>query len=73
MFSPGGRNVQEKVRNVILENLGWDGNGKALDIGCGSAALTIGVAQKFPRSIVVGSRLLGSQLRILTGRRRCAF
>ena len=40
LFSPAGGNVQEKVRNIILENLAWDGNGKALDIGCGSAALT---------------------------------
>jgi O-antigen/teichoic acid export membrane protein len=45
LFSPGGGNVQEKVRNLVLENLCWDGNGKALDIGCGSAALAIGIAQ----------------------------
>jgi len=59
LFSPAGGNVQEKVRNIVLENLIWDGNGKALDIGCGSAALTIEIAQKFPCSTVVGTDYWG--------------
>jgi ubiquinone/menaquinone biosynthesis C-methylase UbiE len=59
LFSPRGGDVQEKVRNLILENLSWDGIGKALDIGCGSAALTIGIAQKFPCSKVVGTDYWG--------------
>jgi len=59
LFSPRGGNVQQKVHNLILENLCWDGNGKALDIGCGSAALTIGLARKFPRSCVVGTDYWG--------------
>ena len=59
LFSPRGGNVQQKVHNLILENLCWDGNGKALDIGCGSAALTIGIARKFPRANVVGTDYWG--------------
>ena len=59
LFSPRGGNVQQKVHNLILENLCWDGNGKALDIGCGSAALTIGIARKFPRAHVVGTDYWG--------------
>jgi SAM-dependent methyltransferase len=59
LFSPRGGDVQEKVRNLILENLAWDGSGKALDIGCGSAALTIGIAKKFPHARVVGTDYWG--------------
>jgi SAM-dependent methyltransferase len=59
LFSPKGGNVQEKVRNLILENLDWDGKGTALDIGCGSASLAIGIAQKFPCSTVVGTDYWG--------------
>jgi SAM-dependent methyltransferase len=59
LFSPRGANVQEKLRSLVLERLEWDGNGKALDIGCGSAALTIGIARKFPPSKVVGTDFWG--------------
>lgn len=59
LFSPNGGDVQEKVRNLILENLDWDGNGRALDIGCGSAALAIEIARKFPLSKVVGTDYWG--------------
>lgn len=59
LFSPRGANVQEKVRSLVSSALEWDGNGKALDIGCGSAALTIGIAQKFPSSKVIGTDFWG--------------
>lgn len=32
-FSPSGGNVQDRVRKLVLENLNWDGEGRALDIG----------------------------------------
>jgi 16S rRNA G1207 methylase RsmC len=35
-----------------LTNLGWNGQGKALDIGCGNGALTIKMAKKYPKSEV---------------------
>jgi SAM-dependent methyltransferase len=59
LFSWRGRNVQEKVRDLVLENIEWDGNGEAIDIGCGSAALTVGIAKKFPSSTVVGTDYWG--------------
>lgn len=59
LFSPKGGNIQERIHSLVLENLTWDGKGKALDIGCGSAALTIDVARKFPSSNVVGTDYWG--------------
>ncbi len=53
-FSPDGGNVQDRVRELVLDNLDWNGEGRALDIGCGNAALTIKLAQKFPMSHVIG-------------------
>jgi ubiquinone/menaquinone biosynthesis C-methylase UbiE len=34
--------------------LDWDGEGRALDIGCGNGALTIKLAQKYPKAQVIG-------------------
>jgi len=53
-FSPRGRNVQAQVRGLVLWHLEWDGHGDALDIGCGNAPLTIGVAKKYPDAHVTG-------------------
>jgi ubiquinone/menaquinone biosynthesis C-methylase UbiE len=54
LFSPMGQNVQERVRNAVIENLHWDGNGKVLDIGCGSGALIIDIVKRFPNSKAIG-------------------
>jgi len=53
-FSPGGGNVQDRIRELVLAPLSWNGEGKALDIGCGNAALTIKLAHKYPRARVIG-------------------
>jgi len=53
-FSPRGGNVQAQIRELVLDRLDWDGEGKALDIGCGNAPLTIRMAKKFPNAHVVG-------------------
>jgi ubiquinone/menaquinone biosynthesis C-methylase UbiE len=55
LFSPRGRNIQAKVRSLVVDNLRWEGNGHALDIGCGSGALTIELAKRFASSVVVGA------------------
>jgi hypothetical protein len=53
-FSPAGGNVQGHVWEVVLAYLNWNGEGKALDIGCGNGALTIKLAQKYPNAQVTG-------------------
>ena len=42
-----------------LVRTGWNGRGKALDIGCGSGALTVKLAKAYPRAHVVGVDLWG--------------
>jgi SAM-dependent methyltransferase len=53
-FSLQGGNVQDRVWNLVLANLDWRGEGKALDIGCGNGALTIKLAQKYTTAHVTG-------------------
>jgi ubiquinone/menaquinone biosynthesis C-methylase UbiE len=53
-FSPLGGNVQSKINDLLLENLDWDGEGQALDIGCGNAPLTIKLAHKYGKARVTG-------------------
>jgi SAM-dependent methyltransferase len=50
----GRRNVQGGIVESVLSYLDWSGEGRALDIGCGSASLTIKLAQKYPKAQVVG-------------------
>jgi SAM-dependent methyltransferase len=59
-FSPRGGNVQARILELVLERFDWDGRGKALDIGCGNAALAVKVAKKFPKSRVTGVDYWGS-------------
>jgi ubiquinone/menaquinone biosynthesis C-methylase UbiE len=53
-FSQQGGNLQAKVRNLVIEHLDWDGEGKALDIGCGNAPLAIELARRHPNAQVTG-------------------
>jgi SAM-dependent methyltransferase len=53
-FSSEGGDLQFKIRELILDDLNWDGSGRAIDIGCGNAPLTIDVAKKYPDSHVTG-------------------
>jgi SAM-dependent methyltransferase len=61
LFSPNGRNIQEQIHGLVLEHLHWDGQRTLLDIGCGSAALTISLAKKYPTCTVVGTDLWGKK------------
>lgn len=61
LFSPSGGNLQYRVRELILSNLEWDGAGQLLDIGCGSGALIIMLAKKFPRARCIGVDNWGGQ------------
>jgi ubiquinone/menaquinone biosynthesis C-methylase UbiE len=53
-FSPKGGNVQDQIWTLVLSNLDWNGEGKAIDIGCGNGALTIKLAQKYPEAQIIG-------------------
>jgi SAM-dependent methyltransferase len=61
LFSPEGGNVQNQIRGLALSHLDWTGDGKALDIGCGSAALTIALAKKYRQAEIVGIDYWGEQ------------
>ncbi len=54
-FSPKGRDIQAKVLDLVLSHVpDWDGEGKVLDIGCGSGALAIHIAKRYLNTRVVG-------------------
>jgi SAM-dependent methyltransferase len=53
-FSPEGGDIQSKIRELVLNNLNWHGNGRMIDIGCGNAPLTINAAKKYPNALVTG-------------------
>lgn len=54
VFSPRGKNVQEQIRALVVSHLKWSGDGKVLDIGCGSGALMVDLAKKYPNSTIIG-------------------
>jgi SAM-dependent methyltransferase len=53
-LSPKAGNVQESIWNMVIGHLDWDGEGRALDIGCGNGALAIKLAQKYCKAQVLG-------------------
>ena len=59
MFSPKGRNLQKRIRALLLARIAWEGDGTVLDIGCGSGALTIELAKQFPSAKVIGTDYWG--------------
>ncbi len=54
LFSENGGNIQNKVLNKLIEQIDWKEEGNVLDIGCGSAALTIKLAKKFEKANFTG-------------------
>ena len=40
-YAFGGGRIMEQVHRVVLSHLDYDGEGKILEVGCGSGALTI--------------------------------
>jgi SAM-dependent methyltransferase len=61
LFAPQGGNVQGAVWTTLLDHLEWDGRGRALDVGCGSGALSIRLAIRYPAAVVTGIDHWGKQ------------
>jgi ubiquinone/menaquinone biosynthesis C-methylase UbiE len=53
-FSQRGGNLQAAVRNLVITHLGWDGEGRALDIGCGNGPMSIELSKRYPNAHVTG-------------------
>jgi SAM-dependent methyltransferase len=54
MFSQKGGRLQEKIYNLIIQNLGKDVKGKILDIGSGNGVLAVTLAQQYGEVEVTG-------------------
>jgi SAM-dependent methyltransferase len=61
VFSYNGGGLSTKIYDVILSYLRWDGNGTVLDIGCGSGALSIKIAKKYPDAKITGIDYWGAE------------
>ena len=53
-FSARGGDVQARIQALLLDSLEWDGEGNAIDIGCGNGPLTIALAKKCPQARLTG-------------------
>lgn len=60
LFAKSGGDIQNKILDELMNHIAWNGTGEALDIGCGSGALSIRIAKKYPRSRVTGIDYWGS-------------
>lgn len=54
LFSCGGGNLQGKILGLVMGHINWDGKGQAIDIGCGSGALSIMLAKKYSAAHITG-------------------
>ena len=50
MFAHNNGEMQNKLRNIVLQKLSWNGKGKVLDIGTGSGYLAIQLAKTNPNT-----------------------
>jgi SAM-dependent methyltransferase len=61
VFSYNGGGLAEKIHELILTYLQWNGNGQILDIGCGSGALAIKLSKKYPNAKITGIDYWGKE------------
>ena len=60
LFGKNDGELQKQLSNALLDRLGWDGRGKALDIGTGSGRAAICLAKKYPSAHCMGIDFWGS-------------
>jgi SAM-dependent methyltransferase len=53
-FSKRGGDFQNKILDLVLNYLEWNGKGKIVDIGCGNGALAIKIAKIYPDARITG-------------------
>ena len=53
-YAFGGGGIMEQVHRVVLSHLDYDGEGKILEVGCGSGALIIRAALTWSKAKVIG-------------------
>lgn len=53
-YAFGGGGIMERVHRIVLSHLDYDGEGKILEVGCGSGALTIRAALTWPKAKATG-------------------
>jgi ubiquinone/menaquinone biosynthesis C-methylase UbiE len=54
IFSASGGDIQNRVQDLVVSHIEWDGSRKALDIGCGNGPLTVKLGQRYPKAGIVG-------------------
>jgi len=53
-FSPSGNDIQNKIYNLILDHIDFNGFGSIIDIGCGNGPLVIKLAKKYQKAKITG-------------------
>ena len=54
VFSFEGGGLMRRIHTYLLDQLPWDGTGRVLEVGCGSGALSIAAAKRFPSAELQG-------------------
>ena len=61
LFADDGGGIQDKILELLISHIDWNGRGRALDIGCGNGALAIKLARKYSDARVTGIDYWGAE------------